>query len=90
MSQRETLAFKNAKIITPMRVIDNGVLIVENGKISSIGPGTEVKIPQEIKVIDVADKYLAPGFIDIHLHGAVFSYPVTARFAMIWVSALLT
>lgn len=70
MSQREALAFKNAKIITPMRVIDNGVLIVENGKISSIGPEAEVKVPQGTKVIDVAGKYLAPGFIDIHLHGA--------------------
>ena len=69
MSQREAFVFKNATIITPMRVIGNGVLIVENGKISSIGPGTEVKIPQEIKVIDVAGNYLAPGFIDIHLHG---------------------
>jgi N-acetylglucosamine-6-phosphate deacetylase len=70
MFKRETLAFKNAKIITPMRVIGNGVLIVENGKISSIGPETEVKIPQGIKLIDATDNYLAPGFIDIHLHGA--------------------
>jgi len=69
MCEKETLAFKNAKIITPMRVIDNGVLIVENGKISRIGPESETKVPQGIKVIDVADDYLAPGFIDIHLHG---------------------
>jgi N-acetylglucosamine-6-phosphate deacetylase len=70
MSQRETLVFKNATIITPMRVIDNGVLIVKNGKISSIGPEAEVKVSQGIKVIDAAGSYLAPGFIDIHLHGA--------------------
>ena len=69
MCQRETLVFKNATIITPMRVIDNGVLIVENGKISRIGPESETKVPQGIKLIDVADDYLAPGFIDIHLHG---------------------
>jgi N-acetylglucosamine-6-phosphate deacetylase len=69
MGQRETLVFKNAKIITPMRVIDNGVLIVEHGKISRISPESETKVPQGIKVIDVADNYLAPGFIDIHLHG---------------------
>ena len=57
MSQREALVFKNATIITPMRVIDNGVLIVENGKIFSTGPDAEVKVPQGIKVIDAADKY---------------------------------
>jgi len=27
------LVFKNARIITPMRVIDNGVLIVRQGEI---------------------------------------------------------
>ncbi|GAF93835.1 unnamed protein product, partial [marine sediment metagenome] len=69
MFERETLVFKNATIITPMRVIDNGVLIVENGKISSIDPEAGVKIPEGIKVIDAAGNYLAPGFIDIHLHG---------------------
>ena len=70
MSQSEALVFKNATIITPIIVIDNGVLIIENGKISSIGSEDEVKIPQGIKVIDAIDNYLAPGFIDIHLHGA--------------------
>jgi len=69
MPDKKTLVFKNAKIITPMRVIDNGVLIVDQGKIFDLGPGNEIKIPKNRKVIDVDGKYLAPGFIDIHLHG---------------------
>jgi N-acetylglucosamine-6-phosphate deacetylase len=69
MPEKQPLAFKNARIITPMRVIDNGVLVVNDGKISSLGPEDEIKIPKNAKVIDVTDKYLAPGFIDIHLHG---------------------
>ena len=69
MPQNETLVLKNAKIITPMRVIDDGVLIVSDGKISNVGPEGENKIPEDARVIDVVGRYLAPGFIDIHLHG---------------------
>ncbi|MFQ6067194.1 MAG: N-acetylglucosamine-6-phosphate deacetylase [bacterium] len=69
MPEKKTLIFKNARVITPLRVIDNGVLIVDEGKISSVGTVDEIKIPKNVKVIDVTGKYLAPGFIDIHLHG---------------------
>jgi len=69
MPEKKTLVFKNAKIITPMRVIDNGVLIVDEGKIFDLGPGDEIKIPKNARIVDVDGKYLAPGFIDIHLHG---------------------
>ena len=69
MSEKESLVFKDAKIITPIRIINNGVLVVREGKISSVGPGNEIKIPKNAKVIDVAGKYVTPGFIDIHVHG---------------------
>ena len=69
MPEKEPLVFKNARIITPMRVIDNGVLIVSDGKVSNVGSEDKIKIPENAKVIDAAGKYLAPGFIDIHLHG---------------------
>jgi len=69
MPEEGPLVFKNARIITPMRVIDNGALGVSDGKISYVGPKDEIKIPKNARVIDVAGKYLAPGFIDIHLHG---------------------
>ena len=69
MPEKDFLVFKNARIITPMRIIDNGVLIIEDGKISNLGPRDEIKIPKNAKLVDVAAKYLAPGFIDMHIHG---------------------
>ncbi len=69
MPKKNFLVFKNAKILTPMRVIDKGLLIVTGEEISYVGPKDEVNIPEDARIIDVAGKYLTPGFIDIHLHG---------------------
>jgi len=71
MPGRKTLLFKNARIVTPIRVIENGMLVIERGKISYVGTETEseIKISKNTRVVDVAGKYLVPGFIDIHLHG---------------------
>lgn len=69
MTEKSPLVFKNAKMITPMRVIDNGILVASDGKISYVDPEDEIKVPENARIIDVAGKYLAPGFIDIHLHG---------------------
>ena len=46
--------------------IANGIVIVENGKIKSVGSGTA--IPAGAKVIDLGDVSLLPGFIDLHVH----------------------
>lgn len=65
----KNLVFKNAKIITPMRIIDKGVLIVKGDKIFDVGSEDKVKVPQDGEIIDVSGRYLTPGFIDIHIHG---------------------
>ena len=55
----------NAKIVTPNQVIENGVLVINDGIIESIGK-TPIK---SINTIDAKGKYLVAGFIDIHCHG---------------------
>jgi len=69
MPEKVPLMFKNARIITPTRVMDKGILTITDGKISSIGLESKTGIPPNARVIDVAGNYLTPGFIDIHLHG---------------------
>jgi imidazolonepropionase-like amidohydrolase len=44
----------------------NGVVIIENGKIKSVGSGSA--IPASANVIDLGDVSLLPGFIDLHVH----------------------
>jgi imidazolonepropionase-like amidohydrolase len=47
--------------------IDNGVVFMSGGKISSVG-GPDTPIPADIAVFDGAGQYVTPGIIDIHSH----------------------
>ena len=58
----------NGKIITPYRIIQAGCVCIENGKICEI---SEKDIPfADAEMIDAQENYIAPGFIDLHTHGA--------------------
>jgi len=61
------LKLYNGRVLTPYRVIPNGVVVVRDGKIDYVGEG-DVAVP-DAEVIDVDGRYISPGFIDIHIHG---------------------
>lgn len=58
----------NGEILTPDRNLGIGTVLLSEGKIIGIEPG-DVEIPDAIS-IDAEGGYIAPGFIDIHTHGA--------------------
>ncbi|SEL67418.1 N-acetylglucosamine-6-phosphate deacetylase [Parapedobacter koreensis] len=57
----------NGHIITPYRVIKNGELFIRNGKIEAVCEGKADM--EDAQIIDANGHYIAPGFIDIHVHG---------------------
>ena len=59
------LLLKNANVVLPDREVSDSVLIVD-GKISAIGDSSDAA-----EQIDLAGATLLPGFIDVHIHGAV-------------------
>ena len=65
--------FTNAKIILFDRIIENGALRIEGGKIKEIYEGGYERLDGE-EVIDVGGLYLSPGFVDIHVHGGGGGY----------------
>lgn len=57
----------NGNIITPYRIIKNGSVLIENGRIVFVSGG-DIQAEDCIN-IDAEGKYVSPGFIDIHVHG---------------------
>jgi len=52
-------------VVLPNRVLDKGQIVVEHGVIQAILEGESARRP----TIDFGERYIAPGFIDIHTHG---------------------
>jgi N-acetylglucosamine-6-phosphate deacetylase len=52
-------------------IIEQGYVVVEGQKISGIFAPTD-RFPQDdFEIIDYSEGYIAPGFVDLHLHGAL-------------------
>jgi len=67
--QAKTLVVKAGKILTVTNgVIENGVMVIRNGKIAAIGKQGEIAIPADAEILDVSDRWIMPGQIDLHAH----------------------
>ncbi len=64
-AQQKPIALKGGKLLTITHgVIENGVLVMENGKITAVGTADSVQIPKDARVIDVDGATVYPGLID--------------------------
>jgi imidazolonepropionase-like amidohydrolase len=64
----QTVALKGGKLLTITHgVIENGVVVMQNGRITAIG-GAGTAIPAGAKVVDVTGMTVYPGLIDSETH----------------------
>jgi N-acetylglucosamine-6-phosphate deacetylase len=68
-----TRVFYNGTILTDSGPIANGMLVECAGRIEQVGPYDAGAIPADAERIDAGGLYIAPGFIDIHVHGGAGS-----------------
>jgi len=61
----KTLLLKNANVVLPDREVQGAAVLIEEGRIVSL------EASQADEVLDLAGTTLLPGFIDVHIHGAV-------------------
>jgi N-acetylglucosamine-6-phosphate deacetylase len=81
---RGRIALMGGPVILPDRIASGQAVIVAGSQIVGIIAASELGASTEI--IDVAGRYIAPGLIDIHTHGAyghTFNEPTAAAFAAI-------
>lgn len=62
------MLFTNGRLVFPDRIAEGLMLRVSNGRIAAIDENIGV-LPND-EVIDLCGGFLAPGFIDLHVHGA--------------------
>ena len=71
------LAITGGTVLTPMQRLENGVLLIDAGKIVDVGIG--IGVPSDAEVIDATGKLVFPGLIDAHCHTGLFPDGVGAQ-----------
>ena len=67
------MVFDNVTLILPGEQLAAARLRVENGVIQELGPAQNLPLEDGELVFDGRGGYLTPGFIDLHVHGALGS-----------------
>jgi len=61
--------FTASRLYTPTEEILQPMLVVEDGRITKVASRSAAEVPSNAPLIDFGDAALAPGFLDIHMHG---------------------
>jgi len=65
VAQQKPVVLKGGKLLTISHgTIENGVLVMQNGKITAVGAASSVKIAKDAHVIDTTGMTIYPGLID--------------------------
>jgi N-acetylglucosamine-6-phosphate deacetylase len=63
------LALTADKLIAPAQVVDHPLLLVEDGKILEVATQPGRRVPAGAQALDFRGGWIAPGYIDLHIHG---------------------
>jgi N-acetylglucosamine-6-phosphate deacetylase len=57
------------RLFTPSEWIESPAVVIDEGRIAAVGPREAIATPASARHLDFPSLTLAPGFIDIHVHG---------------------
>jgi N-acetylglucosamine-6-phosphate deacetylase len=64
------LAFTAKRLITPTETVEHPRVLVSDGKVVEIVDGRARPSPAGAQIVDLGDGMIAPGYIDLHIHGS--------------------
>jgi imidazolonepropionase-like amidohydrolase len=65
----DTLVFQGATVLPiDEQPIENGLVVVRDGRIAAVGPAGQVELPSDAEVRDLSGRVLMPGLVDTHSH----------------------
>ncbi len=68
-AQEKPTAFINARIVPIIgQPIEQGILLIQNGKITAVGDARTVRLSSDVITVDVGGKTIMPGLVDSHSH----------------------
>ena len=62
-------AIVNGNIVLENGIVWDGIILIDNDHITSVGRASEIKTDGATEIIDAKGAYIGPGFVDIHVHG---------------------
>jgi N-acetylglucosamine-6-phosphate deacetylase len=63
------IALSASLLYSPTAVIEQPLVLCEDGRTVDIGSRMAKPVPTRARLVDLGDAVLAPGFIDLHIHG---------------------
>lgn len=79
LAQDKPLALQHARIHTAAgALIEDGTLVIHQGKILAIGSTREIPVPAEAETRDLTGAVIIPGLVDTHSHIGIFPRPGVA------------
>ena len=58
------------RVLIDRTLTDDGVVLMAGDKILAAGQRSGIEIPANARHLDVPDRIISPGFIDVHIHGS--------------------
>ncbi|OGV61578.1 MAG: hypothetical protein A2498_11865 [Lentisphaerae bacterium RIFOXYC12_FULL_60_16] len=65
----KTILFRHATLVLITELMPDGAVLCREGRIIRVGPDRELCKEAADQVVDLNGQWLAPGFIDLHIHG---------------------
>ncbi|MGA9528019.1 MAG: N-acetylglucosamine-6-phosphate deacetylase [Terriglobales bacterium] len=64
------LAFTAGRLLTPNEIIDHAAMVVDEGRVLEIASRGDGQLPARATHVDFGDAVIAPGYVDLHIHGS--------------------